>query len=199
MGRSLSASQARTPIRPFRSCGRASFTSRYQQSLDLARIRHLPNPPIREAVVDVRVEGLAAHHLPILEELMQGLEGYGDVKGLREFEGRLQIGEDGPAQGETIRHETAGFRATSEDHHQVVQVKLSGFTFSRLDLYTSWPEVRDEAHAVWDRYVAATDVDEVVRVALRYVNHIRMVQPVQSIEGFFRMLPPVPRSVSCFL
>lgn len=140
----------------------------------------------------MRVEGLTADDLPILEDLTQGLDGYGDVKHLREFEGSVQIGQEGTPQSETLRHETVGFRATSEDEHRVVQFKLSGFTFSRLAPYTTWEEVRDEARELWDQYAGAVEVDEVVRVALRYVNHIRLVQPVQDIETFFHMLPEVP-------
>ena len=158
----------------------------------MARQRHLANAPIREAVLELRTSPPQQDIEPTLREIIEGLEGYKEPTTLRVFEGNISFsGGDEPA-AETVLHRVQGFRASSEDDLRVIQFKVDGVTFSRLAPYTTWEEVAAEAKILWQAYADVIAPETVTRIAVRYINHIRLPHPIRDIDDYFTSLPRIP-------
>lgn len=157
----------------------------------MPQVRHLRHAPIREAVLDVRIPRTGVAPLDALRELAGSLSGFANVDAQFQFESGIQWS----GSGEVSRHdrtEPLGFRAVSEDETRVVQFRLDGFSYSRLRPYTSWEEIRDEARPLLERYVETVGSRDGIRLALRYINHLRLPYPTEDLKKFVLGLPDPP-------
>ena len=68
-------------------------------------------------------------------------------------------------------------------------------TFSRLAPYTEWDEVSSEAETFWRMFLEAVAPEVVTRIAVRYINHIRLPHPIANIDDYFTSLPQVPEAL----
>lgn len=157
---------------------------------------NLPNAPISEALINIRVE------LP-----------NADLDTLRAFHGRIRsqypklkermavTAQLTPEHVQTGHgRKPQGFFFTSDDDRQVVQVRPEAFGFSRLRPYENWEALRDEARRVWREFVHVARPQKVTQVSLRYTNHIALPLPVRDFADFFRTIPTLspqlPQAVS---
>jgi len=162
---------------------------------------HYENAPIKEALIDIRVElPVNAMELQLIETVHDRVRNrYPGKKKRFYMEGRFSTGEeDGASASQTL----VGFSFSSEDGTQVFQARRDGFTLSRLRPYGSWPELRDEARRLWDIYRGVVNPEKITRMAVRYINQIDI--PLSPIEykDYFRTTPEVspdlPQALSGF-
>lgn len=155
--------------------------------------RHLPRAPITEALVDIQVK----------------LPPNVDVAKLKSMHGL--ISEKYPKHAELVRsHFTfvpqkksaettpvcvCGYKYTSADDKQVIQVRLDGFTFSRLRPYKTWESLRKEAYLLWGIYVKLFSPEIITRVALRYINRLEIPQPLRDFRDYLTAPPEVPQNL----
>ena len=116
-----------------------------------------------------------------------------------QFEDELrgyQVGilQKGSAAPQLSSHELGlqGYRFRSKDGLEVATFKVDGFSFSRLKPYTRWQEVFSEAERLWKIYVAAAGVEEVSRIALRYINRISLPLPITDFAIYLTAPPAIP-------
>jgi uncharacterized protein (TIGR04255 family) len=152
---------------------------------------HLTKAPIREALIDFRVrlapESLQDTLRTLADELMAH---YPNVGPISQYEGQFQIGDEGPV---TIQKgpQLLGYRLESEDGLHVAQIRIDGFTFSRLAPYESWNRMVDNAWFVWQRYTDATNPLGIERIATRFINRIVLPAP-GALGAVFSVPPKVP-------
>ncbi|MFQ5754325.1 MAG: TIGR04255 family protein, partial [bacterium] len=96
-----------------------------------------------------------------------------------------------------------GYRYVYDDKKQIVQTRLDGFTLSRLQPYIKWEQLRDEAQRLWRFYAEITSPESITRVAVRYINNLKIPMPIKDF-GDFLTAPPIvpeglPQGVSSFL
>jgi uncharacterized protein (TIGR04255 family) len=124
--------------------------------------------PATEALVDIRVDGSVENSA--LAELSAELAGtYPIEHPLIEWTGTLKDDEEAVMENRVVR----GFLRRNDDTRSVVQLRRDGFTFSKLHPYTSWEQIRAIAREHWERYAAVAKPTKVVRLAVRYINHLR--------------------------
>lgn len=131
------------------------------------------NPPILEAVLDIRVTLPPSVNTPKLETFSEGLEDRFPVKlplNTVQFGFERQGGE--PPLASVPMADTFGYRFQSSDGQKVVQVHRAGFIFSRVGNYDTWANFSQEARGLWQRYLAIAEPESVVRLGLRYINRI---------------------------
>lgn len=104
----------------------------------------------------------------------------------------LQSGQAGLAQA---AQEKAGVLLKTVDGKTIVQFRADGFTFNRLEPYTSWDEIYPETMRLWQEYVRATRPDTVVRLATRHINRLRLPQPIADLQEYLKAPPQVPPGV----
>jgi uncharacterized protein (TIGR04255 family) len=140
--------------------------------------RHYKNAPITEALIDLRV---TPKNDVTLEHLRQIRAGYEDEfpTERKRIEGRfdLQVGEEITPHSEQSQ---VGYVYTSNDQTCLVQATTSGFTFNRLAPYTNWEQFRDEARFWWERYCSVVGPVSVNRLAVRYINKLKI--PLEETE-----------------
>ncbi len=158
----------------------------------MARSRLLRQAPITEAIIDFRVE-LAENFDPrrFLSLKPALSEGYSDVGEMTRFEGGLQFEAErvSPfAREKGLR----GYMFRSADRLNVAQFRRDGFTFSRLSPYTSWEQVFPEAFRLWQLYVRDASPELVSRVAVRYINRLRLPLPIPDFSQYLTAPPSVP-------
>jgi len=150
--------------------------------------RHLPNAPIKEALIDIQValpENIAMETLN--SKYAQITDQYPKHETLQKGEFGLHRNEGHPTKL-TIDHTVVGYRYTSEDERRIVQFRVDGFTFSQLEPYDSWEDMKKEAVRLWDIYANSISPNPITRIATRYVNLLKL--PLDTELKDYLMAPP---------
>ncbi len=112
--------------------------------------RHLKNAPLTEALIDIRVS------LPSIFDPEEFLSLSNDIseKYTKSEPRQLFTATFGLEAGKPFTKPTEskgihGYICKSEDGKDVVQFRIDGFTFSRLNPYSEWGTVLSEAKRLW--------------------------------------------------
>ena len=167
----------------------------------MARPRdYLKNAPIVEAVIDIRV----LREPTVSPDTFAGVgssigQKYSQIASIHSFEARFGI-EIGKILDPAQRRADLGWRYQAGT--EVVQFRADGFTFSKLEPYTTWGEVFGEAFRLWQIYVNLASPKQLSRVAVRYLNRMR-VTGNRNINDFLAappvLPPPTPSVIKDFL
>lgn len=167
----------------------------------MVKPQHLPNAPITEALIDLRVNKSDAQALEQSLGLLKERLGdrYPQVNNLRGFEAGfvLRMGKD--VEPHARDKGFGGYIFYSQDGLNVVQFRPDGFTYNRLKPYTSWEEITPRALDLWRLYTELTKPEFVVRAALRYINHLRFPFPLESYYQYLTTMPPAPEGPHYFI
>jgi uncharacterized protein (TIGR04255 family) len=165
--------------------------------------RHLANAPITEAIIDCRIKAPVGFNVEAFQPLRTKIaDGYPDCKEQRGFETEIKI-ERGQVSQSAKHHGMVGLIFRSAGGEKIVQFRIDGFTFSRLSPYTSWDEIFPEAFRLWKIYLDLVSPDFITRIAVRYINKMRIPLPLSDFSDYL-FAPPVvppelPRQVATFL
>jgi uncharacterized protein (TIGR04255 family) len=162
----------------------------------MAKYKHLNNAPIREAVVDIRVEPIKAIGEDTLHQIKQIIrDKYPDYDPIRAFQGTIGVLEGKPITEPMTEIGIIGYKFKSTDNTEVVQFKKDGFTFSRLYPYTSWIEVQTEAERLWSIYLDKHGANRVIRLAVRYINQLKIKLPISDFKEYITTPPEIPEGI----
>jgi uncharacterized protein (TIGR04255 family) len=161
----------------------------------------LSNPPAREALVDIQFEP-AVPIDSIKEFETKARDRYAKSAPVWQAMFGLSLTTEGAAP--THPSPTAiGFRLDSQEPPHVLQCRTSGFTFSRLSPYGGWRDLRDAAKLEWDALLKFMPPFTVKRIAVRYINDLKLPGPLNDFADFLSCPPEVPadlpQGVSSFL
>lgn len=163
----------------------------------MATPRHLKNAPIREAILDIRVELPANSDSAKLLSVHPKIEKQYPKKQTQwkgQFE--IQLSKSGtPIHPTNIEKAINGYLYQSDNDKQLVQFRLDGFTFNRMAPYENWEKLRDEARTLWDLYVDTILPKSITRVALRYINHLAIPLPIREFDEYLTAPPSVPKTL----
>jgi uncharacterized protein (TIGR04255 family) len=134
------------------------------------------NPPIAEAIFDVRVKLADDFAFDSLEKFQLGIEEEFPRKQLRnDISANLEISEiEQLPSAVPLVASKSGYFFTSEDGKRIAQVRVDGFTYSQLKPYATWEVFSKNAYELWGRYKSIIRPTEVTRLALRYINRIEI-------------------------
>lgn len=173
----------------------------FKHSNKMTKQRHLKNAPIIEALIDIQVKlpsninisNIDAIHERISTQYPKKIE---RIKG--NFIFQIANNSVPPSSDLSI----IGYMCSSTDEKQIVQIRLDGFTFSRLKPYASWEDLRDEARRLWEIYTDVAKPEQITRLAVRYINRLELPLPLKFNQ--YLVAPPIippdlPQAVSSFL
>ena len=159
----------------------------------MAKRRHLPNAPIREALIDIvfepqcELEAIDAIARPLAQQAGSLISDY--------FEAQFRV----EAAGGTTRAEHSaslvGRRVDLREAKQVLQLKRGGFAFSQLPPYREWQDVRDAGAKYWKAFETVLSSRVVKRLGVRYINSLELPLPLRF-EEYLTAAPGVPDSLS---
>lgn len=157
--------------------------------------RHIPTAPIKEALIDIQValpekvttEALNSKYAQIADR-------YPKHETLQRGEFGLHRDAGHPTRV-TIDHTVVGYRYTSDDGRRVVQFRRDGFTFSRLEPYDEWKDMKEEAVRLWKIYANSVSPDPITRVATRFVNLLKL--PLNTeLKEYLTAPPTIPEGLN---
>ncbi|NJK89155.1 MAG: TIGR04255 family protein [Myxococcales bacterium] len=132
----------------------------------------LDKAPIREAILDVWVEGVAASFDQLRAFGGRLGERFGPPEPRKAFQGAFHFNEGSAESSTTVVD--LGFLFRSDDGLDVIQARVDGFTVNRLRPYASWTELRAHAKTHWPIFVDAARPESVKKVGLRYINQFEL-------------------------
>jgi uncharacterized protein (TIGR04255 family) len=153
--------------------------------------RHLEHAPITEALIDFRVqlpEGFSIEKFePVVSRFAQEYPGKGAIKA---FHATVGIGET--SSRPDVAHGEIGILIRAADEKTLAQFRIDGFTFNRLEPYTSWEEIFPETIRLWTEFVEAAKPIAVTRLAARYINRLRLPLPMVDLREYLTEPPRIP-------
>lgn len=155
----------------------------------------LTRPPLREALVDIRLrEELPASVLSKFETP----KGFPVRKPMKHGQFQLQAEPDKPFAAKVLTEEALGMRYEREDGSEVVQFRRNGMTYSILKDYPGWSVFRERAQSVWQSFLVASGAVNVQRLAVRYINAVSIPFGADYDE-YLTTAPRIPKSVPQFV
>lgn len=159
---------------------------------------HYSRAPIVEAVIDIQVERPGDSSSAAADILA-----YADaVSG--SFPNRLPIrlmnvSVSADAAGQltnTAEQSGVGWRVANEKNDRVLQIQSHAFTYSHMPPYTKWEVFRGEAEPLWTRYVEFCRPTKVRRIAVRYINRLKLPIGRFELSEYLSFSPDVPKTFS---
>jgi len=159
----------------------------------MVRVRHLNNAPIAEAIIDFKIRlpdsfNVKKEYSSLRKELASK---YTKVE--ERATGSIEI-KDGKPKIRSGRRNISGYRFTSRDKKEVAQFRIDGFTYSRLNPYTKWELVIEEAKKLWDLYRSRSHGFVVERISVHYINQID-IKVGDQLEDYFTSSPKLPENL----
>lgn len=162
--------------------------------------RHLANAPITEAILDLHVKLSTALGVEKLKTVGIVIAGqYPIVTERRRFEQQVRFSAGKPPEQIALEKGPDGYLFSSGDRQQLVQFRLDGFTFNKLKPYKTWESMRDEAFRLWQIYVKVASPELITRVALRYINTLKIPPPIVDFADYLVAPPTVPGQLPHFV
>ena len=158
--------------------------------------RHLKNAPLTEALIDIRV-GLP----PVFDQkdfisLSKDIsDKYTKSEPRQRFTATFGVEAGKPFTQATESKGIHGYICKSEDGKDVVQFRIDGFTFSRLNPYSEWETVLSEAKRLWGLYSIKCLPELITRIAVRYINRLDLPLPIKDFADYLTAPPLVPDSL----
>jgi uncharacterized protein (TIGR04255 family) len=155
-----------------------------------------PNAPITEALIDLRATFGGEVDLEQLEALAGEFAKKFPVKEPRiEHSYELKVeGDTGDAETHA-RSKRIGYVLFSEDRGKAIQLRVNGFSFSKMKPYEDWISLRDEAQKHWEIYRDTMKPNRVARLAVRYINRIEIPLPIDEFENYILTGPNIAEGV----
>ncbi len=145
--------------------------------------------PITEALIDLRV---ANAHILSPEQFRKELSiiatDYPTQREIVDFASEVSIGE---TVGAITRQTPFGLLWASADGKQVFQARQNGITFSKLAPYGQWSTFRDETRRLWNLYREITAPQQLLRIAVRYINRLDLPLPFVDLKEYLRTSPEI--------
>jgi uncharacterized protein (TIGR04255 family) len=142
----------------------------------MAEIRALKNPPIIEALFDLRFVPSEARPLSMFEDLARSIAGVdSEVQRLESVEALLAKGpKDGRMSFTAKPSQVDGFIATNKLANRIVTVGRDKLTVGQRAPYDGWDAAFGTMARAFDLYTAAVHPLSVKRVAARFINQIEI-------------------------
>jgi len=153
---------------------------------------YFKNPPIVEALVDIKVEldkqFVVSNFLNIKDSFKKD---YPDIQEIWRHHAQINVKNQNVSETQNS-DEQIGFFYKSKDKDKLFQFRVDGFTFNQLRPYSSWEKMINEAKEKWEIYKSVCGFVKIVRVAVRYINHIPVQIPISNYDKYFYFYPILP-------
>ena len=152
----------------------------------------LKNPPIIEAVLDIECDLPPSLKVATLEPRIKKALGNNYPKSRQIFfqEHQFEAKLNKPAKL-SVTGGIQGLQFLHDDEKQVVQFRTQGFSFNRLEPYTSLDTYLPQIKKAWLTYVKLATPLQIRMIRLRYINRILLdfVDGRVNLEEYFRNGP----------
>jgi len=153
--------------------------------------RVFKNAPITEAIIDIQVERQENCTIDILGKFGEAIDKkFDEQKKRTRFEGKIDFGPE-KSPNFTQKSEVDGVAFKCNPENKIVQARLNGYGFSKLQPYEKWETFVSEAKELWGKYRDLVNPSKVTRIGLRYINRIEIPMPVYDFKEYFLTFPEI--------
>ena len=157
------------------------------------RYPHLKNAPIAEALIDIQVQLPPNIEIGDLIKLQKSVSNDYPIKAQQKKQsGKLVFGPGAAPSVKELVDELYGVICTSKDGKNIFQARIDGFTFSRLEPYEYWHNLKLEGKKVWEIYNKFLRPKKITRIALRYINKLKLPLPIRDFQDYLTAAPTLP-------
>lgn len=160
--------------------------------------RHYRNAPIVEMVLEIAVELSPRPPEIDLRRFGEREKGFTFENELHQFESQFDFDASKPvlAASASTRQELLGYQFRNSADNRIITVRFNGLSFSKLQPYSSWDEVRPEAEAVWARYAQTFPIQRILSLGVRYINRLDLPLPVENLKDWVLTGPDIAPGIS---
>ncbi len=161
----------------------------------MATQRHLRNAPLAEALLDIQViprDGLSISEFDRLDPALAGRYKRRGTKRQGGFEVQLDMKVDASESIAKSRSVPIGYLYADETGKRLLQASVGGFTQNILKPYPTFEVLIEEAKTNWAKYIEVAQPTAISRIALRYINDLRLPITDVHFEDFLTASPIVP-------
>lgn len=151
----------------------------------MPNVETFPNAPIVEAILSIEVN--------YLQDLVTPVEAFS-----RENCGLLPVREE-ITSGSVSERGPGGYRFSSADGLQVLQITRRSFSFHRLRPYSDWERFAGDAHRLWREYLGHFTPETVRGANLRYLNRIDIPASFANLRDYISLLATLPAGLETSL
>ncbi len=158
----------------------------------------LPNAPIVEALLDIRVELPDDTDITMLSRVQEPVsDRFPEVQQIPGVEFLFEQGEgEMPELSDRVAKVQGFIFVSPPEQAKVFQARLDGFTFSQLKPYKQWDNFIEEARELWQYYADVARPILVKRLGLRTINRIELPLPLANFSDYLQTLPTLAPNVS---
>lgn len=148
---------------------------------------HYDNPPIQEALLDIQVQYSPEFNIDSLESVYDSIK---ETLPLKEPIGSytVTLGPEGNSSTQGID----GYLFKAGEGDKVLQLTSRGFTYSKVNNYSTWEEFMAEAQTFWNAYIETIHPSMIKRIGVRYINKINIPSSESSsvdLGTYFKLFP----------
>lgn len=144
--------------------------------------------PITEAVIDIQTQPTKDVTPDLFDSLAkQEAQAYPQKSTILQGSVHVQMGPGG--QGTHSTQQFLGVSLSNQSQKQLIQMRVNGFTISRLNPYEGWHHFLPEAQRLWKIYRSAVNPDKLTRVAVRFINRLDLPHETQDLSNYITMVP----------
>jgi uncharacterized protein (TIGR04255 family) len=154
----------------------------------------LKNPPLKEALLDIRADIGENQHLELLGELSEPLASTFPIRKEQvALEAVFQF--QGPEMSsETKPRRLTGFEFQSANSSSLMRLGKTGCSIHQMEGYAGWEKFIPEAKKMWEHYQAIGAPQQITRLGLRYLNQIRLKLPL-VLSDYFNFFTQSPANL----
>lgn len=154
------------------------------------------NPPIVEAVFDIRVSNTQIHDVREIESLKNTLLSEFPISNKRvNFQGKIELNVKEDKISSSGASNISGYIFSNKENNRKIQFRTDGYTCNLLNPYSNWSEFSRLGHKYWKVYKDYAKPDVITRIALRYINKIELPLENLNFEDFLKSVPIIPTSM----
>lgn len=153
------------------------------------------NPPITEALLDIRVNLQPNFDVKKLEEFQKYISEDFSVKQINTKLEASFVVKPGELPITTSKNTPNGYIYKTNDNKKIVQARMDGFTFNKLKPYDNWSNFEKEGKRLWESYIKVAKPINITRVALRYINLIEIPLPMSDFKEYIQTIPEIAKGV----
>ena len=155
----------------------------------------LNNPPIKEAIIQIRVSPDKNLDINDLNEITKKeKQRYPDKSAQKTTIFELISNEDGQKSGVTNRG-INGYKIKSLEDQYIAQLFPDKLAVSKLDPYKSWETLEHEARRLWEVYKGTTKPGQITGISVRYINHFNLPENMNDFEDYLTSCPNIPKDL----
>jgi uncharacterized protein (TIGR04255 family) len=157
-------------------------------------IKTLKNPPVKEALLEIRFNPNKNVTINKLEEFADSLSDEYTTKESVENQNFAFMFSKGKGPKHDFNIEPSGFKLTNLQNNRVVIAAIDKFIVSFLAPYTPWPDLKDTAESLYKKYLEFVPQTEIIRLGVRYINNIKLPLTKDfNFQQYINTFQPLPK------